>query len=132
MRLSYDPTTNSLRLSLDREPGETSRTVDLPGYVDVGEGGRLVGIEIVPPPGLDLTAALQPWTDDPVAAEYVDVAPDSAYITLSVPEEGIDREQVRAAQATLRAELDDTRRLVALAIPRRGTGYEISYPSGNQ
>ncbi|MBX5445500.1 DUF2283 domain-containing protein [Sphaerobacter sp.] len=132
MRLTYDPTTNALRLSLDREPGEPSRTVDLPGYVDVGEGGRLVGVEIMPPPSLDLTTALQPWTDDPVAAEYVDLDPDSVYITLSVPEEGIDREQVRAAQATLRAELDGTQRLVALAIPRRGTGYEISYPSGNQ
>ncbi|MDI3340249.1 MAG: DUF2283 domain-containing protein [Sphaerobacter sp.] len=133
MRLTYDPAANTLRLTLDERPAEAPRAaLDLPGYVDVGEGGRLVGVELRAIPGRDLTAVLQPWTSDPVAAAYVELHGDAAYITLSVPEEGIDRGQVRTAPATLRAELDRAHRLVALAIPRRGSGYEISYPSGNR
>ena len=132
MRLSYRPVQNALRLTLDVERGPAATQVDLPGYVDVGEGGRLVGVEVLGDAGLDLRLALAPWIDDPVARDYVAVDGDSAYVTLSVPEDTTGREEVRAARATLVAELDASRRLVALAIPRRGAGYEISYPSGSQ
>lgn len=132
MRLTYRPTENALRLSLDDAPATSARLVDLPGYVDVGEGGRLVGVELLGGAGINLDAALQPWLADPIAAEWVSLEGDSAYITLSAPEESMGHEQVRATPATLGAEVDGSRRLIALSIPRSGAGYEISYPSGNR
>ena len=132
MRLTYRPIENTLRLTLDVEAGEPASRLEVPGYVDVGEGGRLVGVEVLPAGDFDLAEALRPWAGDPVASEYVAVDDESAYLTLSVPEETGRPEEVRAARATLDAELDASRRLVALSIPRRGAGYEISYPSGNQ
>ena len=132
MRLSYRPAENTLRLTLDVERGRPVARLDLPGYVDVGEGGRLVGVEVLTAHGVDLSEALAEWVGDPVAREYVAVDDKTAYVTLSVPELAAGREEVRAARATLAAELDESRRLVALSIPRRGAGYEISYPSGNQ
>lgn len=138
MRLRYQPQENSLRLTLDRaEAGESGapprrRPLPLPGLVDVGEGGRLVGVELHSAPGIDLPRALAPWLADAVAAEYVSLDDATAYIELSAPEEASLREHLRAADATLAAELDADGRLLALAIPRRGAGYEISYPSGNQ
>lgn len=132
MRLTYQQDDNTLRLTLDDPRGTPSRVLDLPGYVDVGEGGRLVGVEVLAPPGLDLRAALRDWLADPTAGEYVALDDDSAYVTLSTLEEAIDQDQVRATEAVLIAELDDNQRLIALSIPRRGAGYEISYPSGNR
>ena len=132
MRLTYRPAENTLRLTLDIEQGRSVARLDLPGYVDVGEGGRLVGVEVLPAEGVDLGQVLAGWVADPVARDYVAVDDGSAYVTLSVPVDGDGREEARAARATLAAELDESRRLVALSIPRRGAGYEISYPSGNQ
>lgn len=132
MRLTFRATENTLVLTRDTTPDVDGTPVEIPGYVDVSEGGRLVGVELLPADDFDLTEALAPWVTDPVAAEYVEVDADGAYITLSVPEEGLDREMILSAPSTLRAELDDAQRLIALAIPRRGAGYEISYPSGNQ
>lgn len=132
MRLTYRPRENTLRLTLDEGRASAAGSVELPGYVDIGEGGRLMGVEVLARDEIDLPRALAPWLADPVAAEWVTLEPESAYIELSAPEEKLDREQVRATRATLRAELDESRRLLALAIPRRGAGYEISYPSGNR
>lgn len=134
MRLTYQPSENALRLTLDREEGEAVRRLPLPGYVEVGEGGRLVGVELraLEDRSVDLSWALAAWLADPVASEYVSLDADSAYIELSAPEEADIREQLRAAAAEFAAELDGEGRLVAVAIPRRGAGYEISYPSGNQ
>ena len=131
MRLTYQAAENALRLTLDQEWGAASRRTVLPGYVEVGEGGRLVGVELLAPRP-ELSAALAPWLHDHVAAEYVSLDDSSAYIELSAPEEVDLREQTRAAAARFTAELDVGGALVALAIPRRGAGYEISYPSGNQ
>jgi hypothetical protein len=39
---------------------------------------------------------------------------------------------VRSVKVLLWTEFDRDDELVAIAIPRRGDGYEISYPSGNQ
>ncbi|HET7142343.1 MAG TPA: DUF2283 domain-containing protein [Candidatus Limnocylindria bacterium] len=132
MRLRYQPQENSLRLTLDAEGGGPARRLPLPGLVDVGEGGRLVGVELHPAPGVDLARALARWRGDAVAAEYVSLDGSTAYIELSAPDEASLREQMRAAEATLAAELDASGALVALSIPRHGAGYEISYPSGNQ
>lgn len=132
MRLSYEPDDNSLRLTLDRETEPARRRMTLDGYVDMGVGGRIVGIEALPPDGLDLSLALEPWLNDAIASEYISLEDGSAYIELSVPEEADAREQIRAVPAAFAAEVDDAGRLVAISIPRHGNGYEISYPSGNQ
>ncbi|HEU5424507.1 MAG TPA: DUF2283 domain-containing protein [Nitrolancea sp.] len=132
MRLRYHPDDNSLRLTRDAGGDVPTHQLGLPGLVDVGEGGRLVGVELHAAPGLDLARALAPWRGDRVAAEYVSVDDATAYIELSAPEEASLREQTRAAAALLAVELDESGALVALSIPRRGAGYEISYPSGNQ
>ncbi len=131
MRLSYQPQENTLRLTLD-DGGEVGRRLNLSGYVDMGAGGRIVGLEALPTLALDLRHALAPWLKDDTAAEYVTVDEDSAYIELSAPEETNIREQVRAVEATFTAELNMDEELIALSIPRHGAGYEISYPSGNQ
>ena len=135
MRLTYQAAENALRLTLDEERGAAGRRLRLPGYVEVGEAGRLVGVELLPGAGTEqvaLGAALAPWLADPVAREYVSLEDDSAYIELSAPEEAALREQLRAAPARFEVELDTAGRLLAVSIPRRGAGYEISYPSGNQ
>jgi len=132
VRLSYQADDNSLRLTLDRETGVAQRQVTLDGYVDMGVGGRIVGIEALPQDGFDLATALGPWLKDDTASDYVSLEGGSAYIEMSVPEEADVREQIRAVPAAFAAEIDDAGRLLAISIPRHGNGYEISYPSGNQ
>jgi hypothetical protein len=132
LRLRYHPEENTLRLTLDREQGIAQRRIKLSGYVDMGVGGRIVGVETLRQPSFDLNEALAPWLSDETAATYVSLEDDSAYIELSAPEEADIREQVRAVPATFTAEIDADGRMTALSIPRHGAGYEISYPSGNQ
>ncbi len=132
MRLSYQSDENALRLTLDLESSGAGRRVRLSGYVDMGVGGRIVGIEALRQSSIDLKQAFDPWIRDETAAEYVSLDDDSAYIELSAPEETDIREQIRAVQATFTAEIDANGRVLALSIPRHGAGYEISYPSGNQ
>jgi hypothetical protein len=55
-------------------------------------------------------------------------ADGSAYVELAPSPFGA----VRSAPVRLLVEFDRDDELVAIAIPRRGAGYEISYPSGNQ
>ncbi len=131
MRLSYRPRKNTLRLTLDHEQGPVQSETMLPGLIDVGEGGRLVGVEVRTGHEVDLTRILESWLADPVASEFVAAGEDAVYITLSTAEEAAPDEQLRTAEANLLAELDASGKLVALSIPRRGHGFEISYPSGN-
>ena len=131
MRLSYRPCENTLRLTLDQEVGPVQTATELPGLIDVGESGRLVGVEVRSGDATALNRMLEPWLADPVASEFVAAGADSAYIQLSLTEEAAPEEQLRTAEATLLAELDPWGRLLALSIPRRGHGFEISYPSGN-
>lgn len=131
MRLNYRPRENTLRLSLDQEQGPVQAETELPGLIDVGEGGRLVGVEVRAGGAGDINRILEPWLADPVASEFVAAGEDSAYILLSMAEETAPEEHLRTAEAMLLAELDASGKLVALSIPRRGHGFEISYPSGN-
>lgn len=131
MRLSYQSRENTLRLSLDHGQGVVQAETKLPGLIDVGEGGRLVGVEVRGGGAMDINHILEPWLTDPVASEFVTAGKDSAYILLSLKEEAATEDQFRTAEATLLAELDTSGKLVALSIPRRGHGFEISYPSGN-
>jgi hypothetical protein len=131
VRLSYQSSENTLRLTLDEERGEVRRVDELPGVIDIAEQGRLVGLEMAGD-GVRLGHMLSNWLLDPVAARYVQLDEATAYVSLSAPGETIASEQVRTAEIRLRAELDVSGHLVALAIPRRGHGYEISFPSGNR
>ena len=132
MQLSYESSNNSLRLTLDGAHEPPSIRIGLAGYVDMGAGGRLVGVELLGPAAADMRNMLGCWLADATAGEYLSVADDSAYIELSTSEEATANEQTRTAEAVLSADLDDRGQLLALSIPRRGAGYEITYPSGNQ
>jgi hypothetical protein len=131
VRLSYRSAENTLRLTLDDELGESVIDHEVNGYLDIAEKGRLVGIELTSN-GLNLTETFSTWLRDKVASNYLQVDDDSAYVALSAPQEDIPSHHVRTAEVRLHAELDADAHLVALAIPRRGHGYEISFPSGNR
>lgn len=131
MRLQHDTVRNALRLTLDRETGEVCGRSGFPGVVDVAANGRLVGIELqAGAPETDLARMLKRWIDDPVAGEFVSVDADgTAYIELTAGEAD---ESARSSEVMLEVELNEHREMLAVSIPRRGTGYEISYPSGNR
>lgn len=132
MQLSYESSVNSLRLTLSDVPETATERVGFTGYVDMGAGGRLVGIELLGPTAFDLRQAMASWLNDSIAGEYVSIADDSAYIELSASAEPSTNEQSRSVTAVFDAELNSAGQLVALLIPRHGVGYEITYPSGNQ
>jgi hypothetical protein len=124
VRLDLDRERNLLRLS--REDGEAPTAVveHAQGLIDMAAGGRLIGIE------LELSAslteqALTAWLEDGL----VEVAGASSYIQLTT---GSDEDAARSTAVELLVELDNAGALLAIGIPRRGAGYEISYPSGNR
>jgi hypothetical protein len=131
VRLSFRSAENILRLTLDEEPGEivTTRTID--GRIDIAEQGRLVGIELDAARD-DADRLFDLWLSDQVARQYVEIDDSGAYVALSAPNEEIPDQHVRTAELPLTAELNSNQQLIAIAIPRRGHGYEISFPSGNQ
>jgi hypothetical protein len=131
VRLSYRSADNILRLTLDSESGDVVTQHELNGHLDIAEHGRLVGVELGGE-GLDLPEVFSTWLRDDVASDYVQMDDEGAYVALSAPSEDIPSHHLRTAQVRLRAELDENAHLVALAIPRRGQGYEISFPSGNR
>lgn len=94
----------SLRLGFGR--AERPATAEpASGVIDVGEGGRLLGIEI-------------------------DGAPDREPVLIDIdpPRGALSRE----ASVPLTIERDAEGAMIAVTLPRRGAGYEITYPSGNQ
>lgn len=130
MHLVHDTTTNTLRLLLDHDDQSVhARAVQVSGIIDIAEGGRLVGLELPPPDSVVTTDWLRVWRDDPIAREWLTVADDeTVYLQLTT---GDDR-HARSTRIELTVDLDASGNLVSIAIPRRGAGYEISYPSGNQ
>lgn len=131
MRLSYRSAENTLRLTLDVETGDVVTRHEVEGFLDIAEQGRLVGVEL-DSDRLDLLHVFSTWLEDSVARRYVHLEDDSVYVALSTPKEDISSLHLRTAEVRLRAEMDADDRLVALTIPRRGHGYEISFPSGNR
>jgi hypothetical protein len=104
MRLRHDMERDVLRFELRAGSG---RSVRVAATIDVGEGGRLLGVETP-----DLT---EPGAADPF------FLPLSRASGLS-----------RSAEAMATVTLDDAGRVLAIETPRRGPGYEISWPSGNR
>ena len=131
MRLQHDRSRNTLRLLLDDDSRQTATRLTAPGVIDVAANGRLVGIELQT--GLEesaLASAISAWLADPVAGEFVSLEGHGGlYIELTT---GDPDEHARSSDVSVELELDAGRELVAIAIPRRGAGYEISYPSGNR
>lgn len=106
--LEVDLASNTLRLVLAAEPAEPHRAHELRqewqvATIDIGTGGRLIGIEL--------------------ADGYIDVMP---------PEPDTET-LIRSSDADVHVEQYAVDGIVrSLVIPRRGEGYEITYPSGNQ
>jgi hypothetical protein len=124
VRLDFDRERNLLRLSLTEEPARAAALEHAPGLIDMAAGGRLIGVELQLPASLT-EQALAAWT----SAGALEVAWSSAYFQLTI---GPDDDAARSTAVELLVELDDAGAMLALGIPRRGAGYEISYPSGNR
>ncbi len=131
MRLSYHSDENTLRLTLDHPSEPAVDCLEMDGMIDIAEQGRLVGIEI-DTGGIDLVRIMAPWLENEVAGRYVELESDAVYVTLTTPDERIPAQHIRTAGLRLRMDLDRAGHLAGIAIPRRGNGYEISFPSGNQ
>lgn len=124
MRLDYDRERNLLRLSLVDAGAPATAVRQAQGFVDMAAGGRLIGVELALSGALT-EQALAAWAADGV----LDVAGAVAYIQLT---SGADDDIARSTAVELVVELDQAGAVAALGIPRRGVGYEISYPSGNR
>jgi uncharacterized protein YuzE len=131
VRLSYRSAENILRLTLDEESGKAVKSRTFDGMIDIAEQGRLVGIEIEAD-RQELSEMFSSWLNDRVAKNYVEIDDSGVYVVLSAPSEDIPEQHIRTAELPLTTELDANEHLVAIVIPRRGHGYEISFPSGNQ
>jgi uncharacterized protein YuzE len=131
LRLQHDRERNALRLLLDDDSRQAVTRLTVAGVVDVAANGRLVGIEVQT--GIDETSladALAAWLGDPVAGEFISQEGNGGlYIELTT---GDPDEHTRSSEVSIDLELDTGRELVGISIPRRGAGYEISYPSGNR
>lgn len=125
MDITYDRHTNRLRVTTT--PSEqlpaTAHIAEREGILDIGEGGRLIGVEFTAD-----AASLGLWRLDPADSRYVTEDDGPVYIQITAG----DTDLVRSTPIRLHVEYDAGDRLIAIAIPRRGHGYEISYPSGNQ
>lgn len=104
-RITVDLRRNTLRLVLAEQPITVRRPVA--ALIDIGESGRLLGVELDEEMGKD---------GGPL---YLTV-----YASTDI--------HVRSVPATVQEYRDDSGLLLAVEIPRRGHGYEIAYPSGNQ
>lgn len=124
MRLDYDRDRNLLRLSLDGAGASATAVGHTPGFVDMAAGGRLIGVELALSDALT-EQALADWAADGA----LDIADAVAYIQLT---SGADDDTARSTAVELVVEFDQAGAVAALGIPRRGAGYEISYPSGNR
>lgn len=112
-RICVDAARSTLEVTLgeDADPGGTGRElVACRVTIDIGERGRLLGVEVEPPGSPGSGSAVEPL-----------------YIAIEAGGGGLARSAEGMATATLlRGEL------VALSLPRRTAGYEITYPDGNQ
>lgn len=121
---------NTLRFTVRPEPATLAPGPQLRGTVDIAEGGRLLGVEL----DLGQAPALgAPWRCMPSASDTPQFDPATAVfylpIRLIAPIAG---SSTRSASVTVETFAGDDGGLVAIEIPRRGAGYEIAYPSGNQ
>lgn len=103
MRLLLDLPRNAIEIRLaEPAPGAARRFVR--ATVDVGESGRLLGVELALGGG---------------EPRYVPVEPGRG-------------ELARSAAATVAVARTADGEIATIELPRRGADYELSYPSGNR
>jgi hypothetical protein len=101
--IEIDLAANTLRLQLGAGEEGAVTTERVPATIDIGTGGRLVGVEL-----------------------------PAAYVDVMEPEAGTEH-LTRSAEAEVVVERKrGSGEAVSVTVPRRGAGYEITYPSGNQ
>ncbi|MGI8476580.1 MAG: hypothetical protein ACR2OO_09455 [Thermomicrobiales bacterium] len=109
-RICVDAARNTLEITLGDDADAGRDLIECRVTIDIGERGRLLGVEVEPPGSPASGSAVEPL-----------------YIAIEAGEGGLARTAEGMATATLlRGEL------VALSLPRRTAGYEITYPNGNQ
>lgn len=122
MRLRVDREANALVVTPDGEE-QPGHSVATDGTIDVGAGGVLLGVEVRGSEGLSgLAKRFAGW------GGAASVEGDSAYVALMAG----DDDHVRSAEIVIGVGVDDRGLVSSLTIPRRGVGYEITYPSGNR
>jgi hypothetical protein len=99
--IEVDVSANTLCLLL--EGGEAATSERVPATIDIGTGGRLVGVEL-----------------------------PSVYVDVMEAEAGTEHLTRSAAAEVVVDRAGEGGPPVAVTVPRRGAGYEITYPSGNQ
>lgn len=116
---------DTIRLLLATDQPAPTGEYWLPGMLDIGEAGTLLGVEI------DLSSAPSlhfPSVDAVPAVEHHAEA-GTCYVELT---KAAQSGHVRSVPVTVRVLSADQDILVVVEVPRRGHGYEISYPSGNR
>ncbi len=103
--IEIDLERNLLRLNIETAPDGLDREPAFGGSasIDIGTGGRLLGVDL----GDRYVPVMPPGPDTEAMVR-------SAYAEVEIVREG------------------ETREPVSITVPRRGAGYEIAYPSGNQ
>ena len=127
MRVDYLRERNALRLTLGPSPPAAATVRSVGAMLDVGEAGSLLGVEF---PVGDDSALAGPWPNPEAVANASSDGPTSE--TFYVPLGCTAGAHVRSVPAVVEVMSDANGTPVAVEIPRRGDGYEISYPSGNQ
>jgi len=117
-------------LVLGVHPGEPSGpALPAAATIDIGEGGRLLAVEVA----VAVTVAVGETLALPPAGEgSPSVSYDPGSATLTVELERHAGGLVRSAAARVGLVVDGRGSLLAVEVPRRGVGYEITYPSGNR
>jgi len=126
-RILFNAGRNALRLVLSSAPPLPGQERTVPATLDVGEGGRLLGVEL----DINGTDLLPPAADERAVA--YEAATGTLYVEVE-PETGAEANigPSRSVEIAARLLADATGAVVEVEIPRRGTGYEITYPSGNR
>jgi len=123
VRILLDTARNLLRFRL-REGAPAGPPRPARGTVDMGEGGRLLGLEL----SADAALAAGIAPDGGPCAPQFDPALGTLYLPVTAPVGG----QARAAEVEVLLRTAADGALLAVDLPRRGHGYEIAYPSGNR
>jgi hypothetical protein len=100
--IEVDVLANTLCLQLGEE-GSVELIEQVPATIDIGTGGRLVGVEL-----------------------------PTGYVEVMEPEAGTEHLTRSASAEVAVARERGSGVPVTVTLPRRGAGYEITYPSGNQ
>jgi hypothetical protein len=124
MKLSVSTIANTLRFTLTGSDA-TGEATPVPAIIDIGEQGRLIGLELE----LNARGESAAWTvpTEENALSHT-ISEGVAYIAV----ESAADAYTRSARAIAALRADAAGRLVEITVPRRGPGYEITYPSGNR